>query len=271
MRKIAITGGSGQLGTLIIRRLLGCSDIEGVVCIDRTRPRIAAARLEFIEADIRDEKLAGHFAGCDTVVHCAFLVTSNVPADIFPSVNVDGSKNVFHAAAAAGADTIVYLSSIMAYGSVAGHPVPITEDTPRIYQPAFPYAACKYEVEAFLDTFGAQHPGIAISRLRPTILLGRAVPHVLGSLLRNGEVPRNGGAPLPIVSDEDVADLVVLAVPKRPRGAFVAAVDELRTADELVKEFGMRIAWIPKPLVYAYAAVDAALKKAYVSALTRCP
>ncbi len=260
VRRIAVTGGSGQLGTLIIQRLLGLDDIEAVVCIDRTPPRIPSTKLKFIAADIRDEKLAAHFAGCDTVVHCAFLVTSNAPMEVFHSVNVEGSKNVFRAAAKAGAEAIVYVSSIMAYGSVVGHPVPITEDTPRVYQPAFPYAACKFEVEAFLDTFEPEHPAIAISRLRPTILLGRAVPHVLASLLRKGEVPYNGGAPLPIVSDEDVADLAVLAVERRARGAFIAAADELRTADELIEEFGMQKAWIPKPLVHAYAALDRALK-----------
>ena len=43
-----------------------------------------------------------------------------------------------------------------------------------------------------------------------------------------------------------MADLAVLAVERRARGAFIAAADELRTADELIEEFGMQKAWIPK-------------------------
>jgi len=259
-RKIAVTGGSGQLGKLIVRRLMQRSDIDTVISVDRSPPRIAGAKLKFVEADVRDENLAQHFAGCDTVVHCAFLVTSNAPADVFRSVNIEGSKNVFRAAVAAGVEGIVYISSILAYGSVAGHPVPITEQTPRVHQPAFPYAACKFEIEAFLDTFEVAHPSVAISRLRPSVLLGREVPHALGSLLRRGQIPRNGGAPLWIVSDEDVSDLVLLAIDKRARGAFNAATDP-RTADELSEELGMKKLWAPRPLVLGYAALDRALKK----------
>jgi nucleoside-diphosphate-sugar epimerase len=260
LRKAAVTGGSGQLGTLIVRRLLARADIDAVVCIDRSPPRIASTKVQFIDADIRDQNLDRHFAGCDTVVHCAFLVTSNAPADVYHSVNVEGSKNVFRAAAAAGSKAIVYMSSIAAYGCVPGHPLPITEDTPRIRQSEFSYSECKFEVEAFLDGFEREHPDIAISRIRPNILLGRLVPHALGQLLRKGQVPP-GRAPLPIVSDEDVADLVLLAVEKRARGPFNAGVEELLTPDELAKELDMTVAWIPRPLVLAYGMLDRALKQ----------
>jgi nucleoside-diphosphate-sugar epimerase len=260
VRKVAVTGGSGQLGAIIVRRLLARSEIDAVVCIDRAPPRIGCAKLQFIEADIRDRNLDRHLVGCDTVVHCAFLVTANAPADVYQSVNVDGSKNVFRCAATAGSGAIVYMSSIAAYGCVPGHPVPITEDTPRIYQPSFHYSACKFEVEAFLDGFEREHPDIAICRIRPNILLGRSVPHALGRLLRKGQVPPTGRAPLPIVADEDVADLVLLAIEKRARGAFNAGVEELLTGDELAEKLGMTVAWIPKPLVRGWGMLDRALK-----------
>jgi nucleoside-diphosphate-sugar epimerase len=261
VRKIAVTGGSGQLGTLVVRRLLDRPDIDVVVCIDRAPHRIASSKLAFVNTDIRDRDLTTHLSGCDTVVHCAFLVFSNVAADVFRSINVEGSKNVFRAAAAAGVEGVVYLSSISAYGCFPGHPVPIIEETPRIYQPSFPYAACKFEVEAFLDTFERDHPRIAFCRLRPNLLLGRSMPHIVGTLLRKGHVPHHGGAALPIVSDEDVADLVLLAIDKRARGAFNAAADELRTAEELAEQFGLHIVWAPKPLVSCYGALDRLLKK----------
>ena len=261
MRKIAVTGGSGQLGTLILRRLLDQPGIDAVISIDQNPPLLASAKLEFIRADIRDEDLAQHLAHCMAVVHCAFLVTTNAPEPVFRSINIEGSKNVFRAAVAAGAEAIVYLSSIMAYGSVPGHPVPIEEDTPRIYQPAFPYAACKFEVEGFLDEFEVAHPEVAICRLRPNILLGRNVPHLLGWLLRRDWIPYFGGAPLAIVSDEDVADLVILALQERAHGSYNAAAEELRTAEELAEEFDMYVLQVWKPLVLSYAALDWCLKK----------
>ena len=98
----------------------------------------------------------------------------------FRAVNVDGSKNVFRAAASAGVTTIVFVSSITAYGCVPGHPVPIVETTPRVRQADFAYACCKFDVEAFLDEVEPQHPDVAISRIRANVLMGRRMPHLLG-------------------------------------------------------------------------------------------
>jgi hypothetical protein len=55
----------------------------------------------------------------------------------------------------------------------------------RIYQPAFPYSACKFEVEAFLDTFGTEHSEIEC-RLRPNILLGEGCLMSLDRLRKSG-------------------------------------------------------------------------------------
>jgi UDP-glucose 4-epimerase len=261
VQKVAVTGGSGLLGTLIVHRLLDQPDVNAVVSIDCAPPRLASEKLKFVELDVRDERLTQHLSQCSAVVHCAFLVTSNVRDRIFYSVNVEGSKNVLRAAAAAGVKTIVHLSSMMAYGSVSGHPVPITEETPRIYQPDFPYAGCKYEVESFLDEFEATHPNISVCRLRPAVLLGRNVTHILGWLLRRRVVPWQGGAPLAVVSDEDVADLAILALQKHGRGAFNASADDLLNAREIAERFGMFVLVIPRFLVAAYQALDWCLKK----------
>ncbi|MBI3436954.1 MAG: NAD-dependent epimerase/dehydratase family protein [Proteobacteria bacterium] len=258
---VAVTGGSGQLGTLIVERLVNRHDVDVVVSIDVKPPGIASAKLRAVHADVRDGDLARHLAGCSALVHCAFLVTTNAPAPEFRAINVEGSINVFTAAAAAGVMTIVHLSSIMAYGCVRGHPVPITEDAARVEQPDFPYAACKFALEAYLDRFAAEHPHIAVCRIRPNVLLGRDVPHVLGRLLRYNLVPDLDEAPLPIVADEDVADLVLLALEKRARGAFNAAASDLRSADELAAAFGMHVLRIPMALVYPYMALDWGLKR----------
>ncbi|MGH6771545.1 MAG: NAD-dependent epimerase/dehydratase family protein [Xanthobacteraceae bacterium] len=261
MTKIAVTGGSGQLGSLIVRRLLDRPDIDTVVSIDRSPPPSPVRKLEYVEADVRDEDLHKHFAQCAAVVHCAFLVTQNAPPALLRSVNVEGSRNVFRAVAAAGVEHLVHLSSMMAYGSVAGHPVPIVEGAPRIYQGDFPYAACKHRVEALLDEFEVAHPQIAVCRLRPAVLLGRDMPHILGWLLRWKIVPAHGGAPLPIVADEDVADLAVLALDKRARGAFNASADELLTAEDIAKRFGMWVLAIPRIFVHGYRGLDWCLKR----------
>ena len=235
---VAVTGGSGQLGTHLISRLVATPGIERVISIDLRPPLVASDILYAVTADVRDPMLSRHFEGADAVIHCAFLINGFESTPLFRSVNVEGSQNVVRSAIAAGVDTIVVLSSITAYGCVPGHPVPIVETTPRVHQPDFPYASCKFEVEAFLDELEPNYPNVAISRIRANILLGRKMPHLLGAMFRIGWIPDLGGTPLPIVWDEDVADLILSALHGRAKGAFNAAADDLLPSPELAEQTG---------------------------------
>jgi nucleoside-diphosphate-sugar epimerase len=237
-RVVAVTGGSGQLGTHVLRRLLEDPDTARVISIDRRPPVIGSAKLESIIGDVCDPAFARHLQGVDALIHCAFIISGSERSDAFRAVNVEGSKNVFRAAASAGVTTIVFVSSITAYGVVPGHPVPIVETTPRVRQHDFAYAACKFDVEAFLDEVEPRHPDVAISRIRANVLMGRRMQHLLGDVLRIGWIPDLDGVPLPIVWDEDVADLLVLALKRRARGAFNATADELLPSPELAERTG---------------------------------
>ena len=259
LKVVAVTGGSGQLGTLVLRRLLNHPNIEQVVAIDLQPPRVASPRLTTVLADVRDRDLAHHFRHCDALVHCAALVSGGASAQRFQSVNVDGGKNVFQAAVEAGVGTIVHMSSITAYGCVADHPIPIVEGSPRHHQRDFAYASSKYQLEEFLDRFEPQHPDVAISRIRANVMLGRNMPHLLGWSLHAGWIPNLGRTPLPLVWDEDVADLVILALHARARGAFNAAAEELLDADELAQRTGLTSVRPARPLGFAYRTSRVAL------------
>src|SRR5262245_31027602 len=134
MVKSAVTGGSGQLGSLVLRRLTEDRSTKEVISIDRCPPRRASGKLTAVPADVREPEFERHLAGCDILVHLAFVVTQHLPRPVVNAVNVEGSKNVFRAARAAGVRQIVYASSVAAYGVFPGHPNPIVEDTPRRYQ-----------------------------------------------------------------------------------------------------------------------------------------
>jgi len=258
-RVVAVTGGSGQLGTHLLNRLVAMPGIERVISIDRRPPLMAADKLETVIADIRDPKLIDYFAGVDAIIHCAFLINGHEHTPLYRSVNVDGSKNVVRSAIAAGVGAIVMLSSISAYGCVPGHPVPIVEDTPRMRQPDFPYACCKFDVEAFLDEIEPRYPAVAISRIRANVLVGRKMPHLLGVMLCIGWIPDLGGTPLPIVWDEDVADLILLALRARARGPFNAAADDLLPSPELAEQTGMVAVRGWRIVLWTYGAINRAL------------
>src|SRR5918992_4076943 len=126
-RVVAVTGGSGQLGTHVLRRLLADPAVARVISIDPRLPLITSPKLEAIAGDVRDPHLNAHLQGAEALIHCAFIISGGERSPLFRSVNVEGSKNVFHAAVAAGIKTMSFVSSITAYGVVQGHPVPIVE------------------------------------------------------------------------------------------------------------------------------------------------
>ena len=89
-----------------------------------------------------------------------------------------------------------------------------------MHQPAFAYAAAKWEVEAWLDEFEPQasrrrHRAAAAGDRRRRADGACARRHVRASRRH-----RRAGVPMPLVWDEDVADAVALALRKDARGAF---------------------------------------------------
>jgi nucleoside-diphosphate-sugar epimerase/putative sterol carrier protein len=223
--KIVVTGGSGQLGTILLRRLAADRAVKSLVCLDLRPPAVASPKLQSARADVREAGIERHMEGADALVHLAFLVTQAVPREEMRSINVDGSKNVFRAALHARVPAVVYASSVAAYGVFKDHPRPIVEETPRRYQSSLMYAATKFEVEAHLDDLEAAHPDTAFTRLRPGILAGARMDHALGRALSARLVLDPGSPALPWVWDEDVAEAAILALKRRARGAFNVVAD----------------------------------------------
>jgi len=259
--RVAVTGGSGQLGTQLLVRLVADETVESIVSLDKRPPSVQSYKLHAVEGDVRGPGLEKVFEGCEALFHFAFDVTTVVDRDVFWGVNVEGTKNVLRAAVKAGVKTVVYASSIAAYGVVPGHPVPIVEETPRVHQPSFPYAATKFEVEAFLDELEAKHPEMSIARLRPTILLGAKIEHGLGRMLKARTLPASGSAPFPIVWDEDVADAAMLAMKQRARGAFNVSAEDLLPPVELARRTGLKPLVVPKRVALAVAKLSPWLAK----------
>src|SRR4051812_9936730 len=256
--RVAVTGGSGQLGTLILRRLADDPAIREVIALDVQPPLAVSAKLRDVRADVRDPRISEHLRGCDALIHLAFLVAKRGARALQDEVNVRGSANVFRAAIAAGVRRILYSSSVAAYGVFPGLPVPITEETPRTRQPGFWYASAKFDVEADLDELERAHPGLSVARFRPAILVGRRMEHQLGAAMRRGVLP-DGGA-LPLVWDEDVAEAFLLALRSGARGPFLLAAADPLPARELARAGGLRLLRVPLGPLRALDRAIAALR-----------
>ncbi len=118
---VAITGGTGSFGSTMVRHALarGVSQVNILsrdeAKQDDMRRRFSDGRIKFFLGDVRDpDSLQNAFVGVDYVFHAAAL--KQVPScEFFPQqavkTNVTGSHNVVEAAAAAGARSVVLLST----------------------------------------------------------------------------------------------------------------------------------------------------------------
>ncbi|MEI9975103.1 MAG: SDR family oxidoreductase [Ignavibacteriota bacterium] len=158
-----MTGGAGFIGSTLVRTLLphgAVTVIDNLLTGHERNLEEVRGSIEFHKADICDaEAIAPLIHGADTVFHLAAI--PSVPRSIddpVPShqVNIDGTFNVFRAAAQGGVRRIVYAASSSAYGDT---PVlPKTESMKPM--PQSPYAAQKlmgeYYASVFHSCFGVE-------------------------------------------------------------------------------------------------------------------
>jgi nucleoside-diphosphate-sugar epimerase len=274
---VAVTGPTGTFGSGLIPLLQDDDRIGRIIGIAR-RPFDPAERgwtkMEYRQGDVRDpDALRQAFDDADVVVHLAFLITGNASRQTTREINVDGTLNVFRAAAAAGARRFVYASSVAAYGFHADNPDTISEDWPTRPAARLFYAQEKAELESLLDEEARQHPELALYLLRPPIVLGpnavgakNVLPGPLAPLGRRlfGR-PRKLPVPVPLlvprtpmqfIHEEDVGRALLQCVlGAGPPGAYNIAGDGVVTADEVAREFGALP--IPLPAAPAHAAARA--------------
>ncbi len=276
---VAVTGPTGTFGFGLLPLLEADDRIARVVGIAR-RPFDPTAygwtKMEYRRGDVRDpDALREAFGQADVVVHLAFMITGVASSDEIRAVNVEGTLNTFHAAAAVGARRFVYASSVAAYGFHSDNPVGMTEDWPTRPAARLFYAQQKAELEELLRAEAALSPELALYLLRPSIVLG---PHTVGgkNLLPGQLTPiarqlarQVGRLPVPVlvpalqvqfVDEEDVGRaLLQCVVAAGPPGPYNIAADGIVSAADIARELGMHPVAFPAGPVQATARVIAGL------------
>jgi nucleoside-diphosphate-sugar epimerase len=275
---VTVTGPTGDLGIALVDRLERARNVKRIVGMAR-RPFDPASqgwkKTEYREGDVQDRKSVDEAVkGADVVVHLAFAILES--SDRTRGINIDGSRNVFEAAIAAGAERICYASSVAAYGFHGDNPDWLDEDVPPRGSEAHFYSAQKAEVEGVLGQALLKAKGTSAWVFRPCIVAGpkaqtmleeipyvrmsQAMPDPVRRLLSGMPVLKpvipDPGMPFQLVHEDDVAQAFVAGVQgKGDPGPYNLAGNGTISMSDLAAELGWYSIPIPDLAVEATAEV----------------
>jgi nucleoside-diphosphate-sugar epimerase len=264
--KVAVTGPTGDIGIATLRELDRCDRVGEIVGMAR-RPFDPAEhgleKVSYRQGDVLDrEAVDAAVAGADVVIHLAFIIFGD-PDEAQP-INVEGSRNVFEAAVAAGASKLIYTSSVAAYGFHPDNPQPLTEEIAPRGTDGFYYSAHKAELEHLLKEIvaGAE---IETYVFRPSIVAGPdaytfvetvvellpvygqfpSLRRILGDVPFMAPVLPDPGVPFQLVHHDDVAAALVAATEGRGEpGVYNLAGPGTLTVADVARALG----WWSVPL-----------------------
>src|SRR5688572_9794637 len=157
--RIVVTGATGNVGTAVLRALAADERVEEIVGLARRVPSWRNPRTRWVRAEVAADPLEPHFADADAVIQLAWLVQPSRDERELERVNVEGSRRVFEAAAAAGAGALVHASSVGAY-SPGPKDRRVDESWPTGGIETSFYSRHKAAAERLLDATEARHPGL---------------------------------------------------------------------------------------------------------------
>jgi len=158
MKKIAVTGGAGFIGSNLVERLLSKGHEVTVVDDLSTglKSNLDLNKITFHELSLTNrDGLAKALIGADAIVHLG--ARGSVPRSLknpiaTHDVNATGTLNVLEAARLNGAQVIFSSSS-----SVYGRNGQLPKDESMWLSPLTPYAASKLAAEGYVQAYGAAY------------------------------------------------------------------------------------------------------------------
>ncbi|MDO0924158.1 NAD-dependent epimerase/dehydratase family protein [Streptomyces sp. TG1A-8] len=263
--RIVVTGATGNIGSVIVRRLRaeGAHDLVGLA---RRLPEGPDGRgVDWRSVDLSTEAcqdaLAEAFTGADAVVHLAWGFQPSHDLAYLAELGIGGTRRVLRAVTETGVPHLVHMSSVGAY-SPKRDDRPVDESWPTGGVRSSRYSRHKSAAERLLDRHEASGAGTLVTRLRPGIVGQRAAG---SALLRYGVpalvpsrvldllpvLPMDRRMTVPMVHTDDVAEAIVAVLRRRAGGPFNLAADTPVTAAVLADALGARLVHVPSAVVRA--------------------
>lgn len=222
--KTLVTGGTGFIGSAIIRALLERGvETRALARPGSNRRNLEGLDIEICEGDLLDPaSLERALTGCDTLFHAAadYRLWARDPAAMY-AVNVTGTRNILEAALKAGLSKVVYTSSVGTLGN-PGDGRPGTEETPvTIDDMVGDYKKSKFMAEREAGSFASR--GLPLVIVNPSTPAGPCdiKPTPTGRMIvdfLNGNMPAYLDTGLNIIDVDDCAAGHLLAADKGRTG-----------------------------------------------------
>lgn len=260
MTRVLVTGGTGFLGSRVVRAFL--ADGAHVRCAGHAGsstgpPRPAGGTsesLEYVEVDVRDRgDLVVAAEGTDLVVHTVAMTDPRTPEDVrvMEEVNVEGTRHVLEACRRGGVERLLHVSSVAALGISPDPDRPADEDSEyELPDRGLPYHRTKRRAERIV--LGANGEGLETVVVNPGFMFG---PHrgnyrgseVIERVLGSPVVPCTRGG-LSVVHVDDVTRGALSAARRgRPGERYVLSGENLTFRE--IAEVVCRVAGEPRWLL----------------------
>jgi dihydroflavonol-4-reductase len=168
--KIAVTGATGHLGTVLVRDLLKEGHELNVLARGNTQS-IHELPLSITKANITDKNAIRELMkDADAVIHCAAMISiTGGQHGIVRETNVTGTETVLHAALQCGIKKYIHVSSIHAYRQT-----PVTErldeTRPYIGENGTAYEKSKRDAQQLV--VACADKGLDVTVVNPTSIVG---------------------------------------------------------------------------------------------------
>jgi dihydroflavonol-4-reductase len=234
-----VTGGTGFIGSRVVKRLRDRGD--DVVVLARRPEKAAGLDAEVVEGDLGDaDAIRRGMEGCQASFHIAADYRVGMPTSKRESMfdsNVRGTERVLDAAADAGVDRVVYVSTVNAFGNTNGRTV--DESYRRDESDGFVsyYDETKYLAHKLAEERAAAGAPVVI--VQPGLVYGPGDHAIVGELIdqaSKGKMPAKAFPDLgySAVFVDDVADGIMLAHDRGQVGQSYVLGGELTTQGELI-------------------------------------
>lgn len=276
--KVAVTGGSGVVGAALVRHLVEAGD----EVVATARSRASAETLERLGARPVEGEITDHtamraaFEGSEIVYHVAG-VNENCSRnpERMHFVNIDGTRTVIRAAAAAGVRRLVYTSSAAVIGEPKG--AVATEETPHRGHYLSEYEKSKHHAEQV--AFAEKTP-VEVVAVNPSSVQGPGRATGTGKLILQvlaGKLPVLVESTVSMIDIDDCARGHLLAARHGTPGeryllsGFTTTVSEaVQMASRLLGR-QVKARMLPIPVAWAGSAVIAGVSRLLGKQPMLCP